>query len=325
VHDLRALQFQVDGQVQWDYRAHVYILRVRRKSLTGDHQVIRIERHIWNQKTAGIIRSRGPVKAAHWVADFYCGIWHNGSGWIKNRTAHRSRVAGGLAKCAQSRHKKRSKKNSRTGRHSVRSLHDVPPNFFIGLSRTASYACGGGRMYSEETKGEECQTIAGISGRTDDAKIGAGWATTFTATPAWASAQSEHDRSARPESFGCTCTTATKLVRKTSRTQNKTPRRHVSPQRHTPRSWIERALSSSMASWGFMSVDVADLRWMHHQHTFVVILFEINRSRDYGRHNSTQFVSTGVISRDVKRQRQAGLLLATSLPPQSLVRSFRRQ
>src|SRR6185437_7110855 len=209
VHDLRALQFQVDGQVQWDYRAHVYILSVRRKSLTGDHQVIRIERHIWNQKTAGIIRSRGPIKAAHWVADFYCGIWHNGSGWIKNRTAHRSRVAGGLAKCAQSRHQKRSKKNSRTGRHSVRSLHDVPPNFFIGLSRTASYACGGGRMYSEETKGEECQTIAGISGRTDDAKIGAGWATTFTATPAWASAQSEHDRSARPESFGCTCTTAT--------------------------------------------------------------------------------------------------------------------
>lgn len=54
----------------------------------------------------------------------------------------------------------------------------------------------------EESGRKECETIAGVSARTEGTKIGAGAAMLLIATPEWARAQSEHEWSMLATSLG---------------------------------------------------------------------------------------------------------------------------
>jgi hypothetical protein len=86
----------------------------------------------------------------------------------------------------------------------------------------------------------------------EGAKIGAGWAISFNAIPAWARAQSEHGWPVLPKSLGWKCATATKLVRNTSRTQTNAPARASDLEAQKLRSWLGRVVPSIVTSWGFM-------------------------------------------------------------------------
>jgi len=91
----------------------------------------------------------------------------------------------------------------------------------------------------------------------DGARIGAGWTIVFTATPAWARAQSEHEWSALSELFGWKCATAIKLVRKTSRTQSHTPPRYAAAKRGDLAPWRSGlAVPLRNMALGFMSSEM---------------------------------------------------------------------
>ena len=96
----------------------------------------------------------------------------------------------------------------------------------------------------------------------DGVRIGTGWTILFTATPAWARAQSEHEWSVLSELFGWKCATAIKLVRKTSRTQSHTLPRYAMAGRRDSEPWrSRRAVPLRRMNLDFMSSEMlAELR-----------------------------------------------------------------
>jgi hypothetical protein len=91
----------------------------------------------------------------------------------------------------------------------------------------------------------------------DGEKIGAGWTMLLTAIPAWARAQSEHERSALSELLRWKCATATKLVRKTSKTHSSAPPRYANPEcRNLALCGSRPVVPSRNPSFGFMSSEM---------------------------------------------------------------------
>src|SRR5207247_4931398 len=89
---LRRAELQTYLQRRGHRRAHIHILRVRRKTRCRRRQVIRIEWHVREPETSFAVRRRGPREPADRVGNLYRRIRNCPSRWVLHHTLDRPRV-----------------------------------------------------------------------------------------------------------------------------------------------------------------------------------------------------------------------------------------
>src|SRR6266581_7412828 len=89
---LRRTELQTYLHCRGHRRAHIYVLRVRRKTRCHRRQVIRIEWHVREPKTSFAVRRRRPREPADRVGNLYRRIRNCPSRWVLHHTLDRPRV-----------------------------------------------------------------------------------------------------------------------------------------------------------------------------------------------------------------------------------------